>query len=172
MSPGAHALALLAGVALGVAAVGGSCARCAARRRAGLPAAAQSVLAGVLDPLGDAVLVLGRDGRIARANAAAARLAGWDATPLVGKDVAVAEALAVLRHGLARAGATKATVSLRTGVRARAALVRAGTIRSVDVVVLRAELARAAPPPLPRSRADRRPSRRRLARSSPARPRA
>lgn len=154
MSPGAHALALLAGVALGVAAVGFVRA-VRSGRPSGLPEAAQRVLSGVLDPLGDAVLVVGRDGRIARANAAAARLAGWDATPLEGKELsAVAEALAVLRHGLARAGAIEGTVSLRTGVRARAALVRLGGSRSVDVVVLRAELARAAPPPLPRSRAE------------------
>ncbi len=149
MSPGAHALALLTGVALGVAAALLVWA-VRARRRAGLPDSVQRILAGALDPLGDAVIVLGRDGRISRANAAAARLAGSDATPLEGKELSsVAEELAVLRHGLSRAAAVDATVSLRTGVRAHAALVRLRGSPSVDVVVLRAELPRAAPPPLP-----------------------
>jgi hypothetical protein len=66
------------------------------------------------------VLVLGKDGRIASANAAAVRLAGSDAAPLEGKELsAVAEALAVLRHGPRHA--TGGSVSFRTGVRARAA---------------------------------------------------
>ncbi|WP_242344050.1 PAS domain-containing protein [Anaeromyxobacter terrae] len=150
--PGAHALALLAGAALAVAAVAALRAL-AARRRAGLPEAAERLVAGALERLGDGVLVVGRDGRITRANAAAERLAGSDAAPLAGKDLAtVAEALAVLRHGLRRADATSGAVSLRTGVRATAALVRVSDAPTVDVVVLRAEPARAAPPPLPASR--------------------
>ncbi|ABS26302.1 PAS domain-containing protein [Anaeromyxobacter sp. Fw109-5] len=149
VSPGAHALVLLAGVALGVAAVG-AWRLISARRRAGLSAPVERVLAGAFECFGDAVIVLGRDGRVARANGAALRLAGSDVAPLVGKDVAViSEALAALRQGLARAHATQGTVSLRTGVRAHAAIVRVTGTPPVEVVVLRAEPPRAAPPPLP-----------------------
>jgi signal transduction histidine kinase len=120
------------------------------RRHAGLPEPVGHLVAGALDPLGDGVLVVGKEGRIASANAAAARLAGSDAAPLEGKDLgAVAEALAVLRHGLARARCAGGVVSLRTGLRARAALVRVTGSPPIDVVVLRPEPARAAPPPLP-----------------------
>ncbi len=147
--PGSHALALLAGAALAVVALAVLRA-IRSRRRAGLPEPVERILTGALDPFGDGVLVLGKEGRIASANAAAVRLAGSDAAPLEGKQLsAVAEVLAVLWHGLARAHSTGGSVSLRTGVRARAALVRVAGSPPVDVVVLRAEPARAAPPPLP-----------------------
>lgn len=148
VSPGALALALLAGAALAAAGMG--LVRAWRRaRRAGLPEPVERLVAGALDPLGDGVLVVGGDGRIARANAAANRLAGADVAPLEGKDLGVvAEALAVLRHGLGRARSSGGEVSLRTGLRARAALVRVDPA-PIDVVLLRAEPARAAPPPLP-----------------------
>lgn len=144
-----HALALLVGAALAVAALA-MLRAIRARRRAGLPEPVERILTGAVDPFGDGVLVLGKNGRIASANAAAARLAGSDALPLEGKELeALAEALAVLRHGLARAHSTAGPVSFRTGLRAHAALVRVAGSPPVDVVVLRAEPARAAPPPLP-----------------------
>jgi PAS domain-containing protein len=150
--PGAHALVLLAGATLAVAALAVLRAL-RARRRAGLPEAAERLVAGALERLGDGVLVVDRDGRIVRANAEARRLAGSDAAPLEGKDLAaMAEALAVLRHGLRRADATSGAISLRTGLRATAALVRVSDRPLVDVVVLRAEPPRASPPPLPAAR--------------------
>jgi PAS domain-containing protein len=151
VSPGAHALALPAGVALILA---GLAVMWVVRRRGAAAETIDALLGAVLSPLGDAAILLDARGRILRANAAAARLMAMTERELVGSDAAVlGHELAVLRHGLAR-GPAEAAVTIPFGagpVRAKAALVRLGGRRPVDLLVLR-PLAAAPerPPPLPR----------------------
>lgn len=169
--PGSHALALLAGAALAVAALAVLRA-IRSRRRAGLPEPVERILTGALDPFGDGVLVLGKEGRIASANAAAVRLAGSDAAPLEGKQLsAVAEVLAVLWHGLARAHSTGGSCRSAPGsARAPFSCAWQGHRRSTWWCCVRIRRARR-PRRCPRH-GRQRSSRRASARSSPARLRA
>lgn len=105
--------------------------------------------------LGDAVLVLDREGRIVSANDAAGRLVGVGAGALEGEPIAaLGEDLRVLARGLAHGPAAGVvSVSFRAGspFRARAALARISSRPALDLVVVRLEPAPQRPPPLPPS---------------------
>jgi hypothetical protein len=142
-----RAIELLVAAGALVVALGAIGALAAARRRV-LPADAARVAEAIPAALGDAVLLVDARGLVTGASDAARRLWGDE---LTGRALAsLGPDLAVLARGLARGPASSlVTLSLPAGaVRARAALLRVGTRRPVDVVVLRPEPA-PRPPPLP-----------------------
>ncbi len=103
--------------------------------------------------LGDAALVLDREGRIVSANDAAGRLVGVGTRALEGQPIAaLGEDLRVLARGLAHGPAAgMVSVSFRAAApfRARAALARISSRPARDLVVVRLEPSLQRPPPLP-----------------------
>jgi signal transduction histidine kinase len=146
VSPTAAVLALAAlGVLAGVAFLAMS------RRR--LPRALRPLLGAVPDALGDAALLLDREGRIAAANAGAGRLAGVAPARLAGRSAAAVFGgdLEILQRGTGRGpgAGTIALAAVAGAPRARAVVVRVSDRPPLDLAVLRPEPAPPRPPPVP-----------------------
>jgi signal transduction histidine kinase len=145
-------LAALAALALSAGALALVVAALLAVRRA-RAVAARPLASALPDLLGDAALLLDRNGRIVTANAPARALLDAPATGALEGVSAAALVLEIegLRRGLAR-GPAGAEVTVRRGAaaaRARVALVRVGRRPVRDLLVLRVEHAAERPPPLP-----------------------